>query len=279
MYLIDEEKVLELVKDSFSFRELIIKLGIRYSSSTKNRVQLILANKNIDLSHFKSLGSKRGGKYKYTFEEIFKENSKVSSSTRLRFIIENKIIEYKCFLCKIETWMDKKISLEHHHINGNPKDNRLENLMMLCPNCHSQTHNYKGKNVVSIIKFVEDDVIKARGKTENIHQICKLIGIRRPCKTHYYKIRRILESKGLSFDDSIPESKHTLKLNKCATCDKMTLNKFCSYRCHRVTKEKLSISKEELKEMLIHNSPALIAKKFFVTFQCVKKRMKKYNLI
>lgn len=43
-------------------------------------------------------------------------------------------------------WQDKEIPLELHHINGNNRDNRLENLMLLCPNCHALTDSYRGKN-------------------------------------------------------------------------------------------------------------------------------------
>lgn len=45
--------------------------------------------------------------------------------------------------------MDKPIPLELHHINGVHNDNRLENLQILCPNCHAFTDNYSGKKVLS----------------------------------------------------------------------------------------------------------------------------------
>lgn len=43
-------------------------------------------------------------------------------------------------------WLGAPIPLQVHHINGNTTDNRLENLQYLCPNCHSQTDNFCGKN-------------------------------------------------------------------------------------------------------------------------------------
>jgi 5-methylcytosine-specific restriction endonuclease McrA len=63
-----------------------------------------------------------------------------------RVIIQDKLIPYKCGVCDIDTWLDKKISLHLDHINGINGDNRLENLRFLCPNCHSQTETYVGKN-------------------------------------------------------------------------------------------------------------------------------------
>lgn len=51
-----------------------------------------------------------------------------------------------CAECGIVTWRGHAIALELHHINGDGKDNRLENLALLCPNCHSQTDSWGGRN-------------------------------------------------------------------------------------------------------------------------------------
>lgn len=45
------------------------------------------------------------------------------------------------------SWNNKELKLDLDHINGDPTDNRLDNLRFLCPNCHSQTNTYKGKNI------------------------------------------------------------------------------------------------------------------------------------
>lgn len=58
-----------------------------------------------------------------------------------------KILAQECAECGISEWRDKLLSLHLDHINGDKHDNRLGNLRLLCPNCHSQTETYGGRNV------------------------------------------------------------------------------------------------------------------------------------
>lgn len=56
------------------------------------------------------------------------------------------LLRPECADCGISTWRDRPLSLALHHINGDRHDNRLENLQLLCPNCHSQTDTFAGRN-------------------------------------------------------------------------------------------------------------------------------------
>lgn len=70
-----------------------------------------------------------------------------TSSHKIKIrLIEDGYKEEVCENCGETEWMNKPIPLELHHINGDRFDNRLENLQILCPNCHAQTSNYSGKN-------------------------------------------------------------------------------------------------------------------------------------
>ena len=53
----------------------------------------------------------------------------------------------ECEICRISEWRGAPLSPTLHHVNGDGQDNRLENLQILCPNCHSQTDNFAGRNV------------------------------------------------------------------------------------------------------------------------------------
>jgi heterodisulfide reductase subunit B len=51
----------------------------------------------------------------------------------------------RCEICQIEEWNGKRLPLEVHHLDGNNKNNKKENLQVLCPNCHAQTDSWRKK--------------------------------------------------------------------------------------------------------------------------------------
>jgi 5-methylcytosine-specific restriction endonuclease McrA len=61
-------------------------------------------------------------------------------------LLKAGLLPSRCRECGLEDWRGRQISLELHHMNGNGKDNRLENLTLLCPNCHSETDSWGGRN-------------------------------------------------------------------------------------------------------------------------------------
>jgi len=80
-------------------------------------------------------------------KDFFILDSKNNNQKIKQRLFETKIKNYCCEICEISEYNEKHITLHLHHVNGNNKDNRLENLQILCPNCHSQTENYAGKNL------------------------------------------------------------------------------------------------------------------------------------
>jgi 5-methylcytosine-specific restriction endonuclease McrA len=61
-------------------------------------------------------------------------------------LLQEGILQAQCSRCRLIDWLGSPISLHLHHVNGKNRDNRLENLQLLCPNCHSQTETYSGRN-------------------------------------------------------------------------------------------------------------------------------------
>lgn len=150
VYSVSDEKFREIVANSFTYSDILraLGLGTRGGSST-DILKRRIAELNCSIEHFSRSGS---GKYvKYPLEEIMVENSSYASIASLKKRLVNEgILEYKCAICGISEWLGKPLSLQLDHINGVNNDHRKENLRFLCPNCHSQTDTFAGKNQTKI---------------------------------------------------------------------------------------------------------------------------------
>ena len=108
-----------------------------------------MANLGLDTSHFVGAG-RRGRKRASTrtpLDEILVENSTYTSSADLRRrLIAEGLKEAKCECCGIDTWLGQPLPLALDHINGDHTDNRIENLRIVCPNCHALTPTWRRRN-------------------------------------------------------------------------------------------------------------------------------------
>lgn len=144
-----EQIVCENVKKANSMCDLCKLMGKRPTNTNYLHFTKIIEKYNIDVSHFSSLPVQRVKPQKISDSEYFvcDKISLKSSFNVKRRILKSGIKEYKCECCGRVQWNGDLIPLELHHINGDRYDNRLENLQLLCPNCHAQTDTYAGKNI------------------------------------------------------------------------------------------------------------------------------------
>lgn len=144
---ITDEQIIEAIKKSYNIISTLIELDMVPCGGNYSTIKKCIQRHSVDASHFIKPGFKKGHKAlnELTSEEIFKKNSNYSQSKLKKYILQKNLLPYLCFECGIKEWRGKSISLHLHHINGNNRDNRLENLCFICPNCHSQTHNYCGR--------------------------------------------------------------------------------------------------------------------------------------
>ena len=118
------------------------------------------------------------GKKFVSDDRVFAKNSLYSNEmVKGRIVNENKL-EYKCSKCSIDSWLGETIVLDLDHINGDNTDNRLTNLRFLCPNCHSQTDTYKGRNKNSgKLKVTDDQLINAYKQSKSIREALLSVGL------------------------------------------------------------------------------------------------------
>jgi 5-methylcytosine-specific restriction endonuclease McrA len=142
------------VNESFSVAEVIRKLGLRVAGGNFRTVSKYIQFHNLDVSHFRGKTWNKGMKgtdyaARSKFEEVLKENTNFDARTLKERLITEGIKEYRCERCGNEgEWMGQTMTLELHHINGDHFDNRLENLQILCPNCHSLTDSYRRRKAI-----------------------------------------------------------------------------------------------------------------------------------
>ena len=142
------DKLIEYSDKCINMLDLCHKLGIEnVGGEDYKEVRRLAKTLGIELK-FSYKKSYQANKFKkIPFSEILVENSCYSNmSTLKQRLVKEGLKEYKCEKCGITSWMGNDISLQIHHINGVHNDNRIENIQFLCPNCHSQTENYSGKN-------------------------------------------------------------------------------------------------------------------------------------
>ena len=147
------EKLPEAVKRSTCWAEVCRYLGRPAGGSSQATLIRWSKKLNLDTSHFQSDEERLRGlrtaskKKRIPNDQMFIEQSLVPRNLVRNRIIKDNLLEYKCSMCdNVGEWLGQKMSLQIDHVNGVSNDHRLQNLRWLCPNCHSITPTYAGKN-------------------------------------------------------------------------------------------------------------------------------------
>lgn len=223
---LSKEEAEKIVKECFSIADFCRKVGWEPRGDNYKTFHRYVKDYNLDTSHFIGIKSNTGNKNNLGSEKSAIEYSKstyVRSSTLLKKLIKEGIKEWRCERCKNTEWLGEKIMLEVHHKDGNHLNNDINNIELLCPNCHAKTDSYRGrKNKRSEKKY------------------CKYCG------------------KEVS---------------------KWSVNFVCQECSHKRQRKIEWPSKEELLEYFNNKNISEISRIYGVSFQTVKKWLKRYEIL
>lgn len=138
------------VRTSFSIAEMCRNLGLKPCGGNYRLMHNAINEYKLDTSHFRGQGWNVGLKFKPSpakpITELLVKDSRFQSYKLKNRLLKEGLKQHLCECCGLNQWLGKTIPLELHHINGDHNDNRIENLLLLCPNCHALTNSYRGRN-------------------------------------------------------------------------------------------------------------------------------------
>ena len=140
---------------------------VKKSISAKKSEKVKQANKNSKFPYY--MGHK-------SYEEYIENTpfNMLGLDSKRKVILNEQ--NGSCNKCGLTEWLGESITLELEHKDGNNKNNKRENLELLCPNCHSQTETWRGRNVARK-RVSDEELITALSETENIRQALFSVGL------------------------------------------------------------------------------------------------------
>lgn len=145
-----DQQLKKAVLTSKYYREVLKKLKLStIGGGSYNGLKFRIQKLKLDTSHFVGQGWRRDKPSpKYKLKEILIKNSHYQNVPYLKHrIVKEGLLPHQCNKCKRKRWEGFPIPLQLHHKNGKHLDHRLKNLELLCPNCHTFTDTYCGKNI------------------------------------------------------------------------------------------------------------------------------------
>jgi hypothetical protein len=139
---INEDEFVKVCEESVSMAVACEKLDMKFTTFKRKAQKLGCYKTNQGLN-----GGSRPKSYKYPIEDIFSNKYSSQSNMLRKRLFKEGYKEERCECCGLVEWLGDKIPLELHHKDGDNSNNNLDNLEILCPNCHTRTDTYKGKNI------------------------------------------------------------------------------------------------------------------------------------
>jgi len=145
------EQLLEAVKTSKSYRQVLVQLNVVPAGGNYQTLKKAINYYDLDISHFTGRAWNKGRTFAphRPLSDYLDNKQPIQSYKLKKRLFKEGLFIIKCERCENTRWENEIIPLELHHLDGDTKNNNLDNIQMLCPNCHALTDNYRAKNVSS----------------------------------------------------------------------------------------------------------------------------------
>lgn len=270
---LDINELQNIISESTSVSEVLRKLG-KADRGLNHTKLVIFLKEHPEINTETLVGrriqrvNKKGIPLKKLSQVLVENSTGNSHKLKLRLINEG-VKEERCEVCGNTEWMGEPIPLDLHHINGNHFDNRLENLIIVCPNCHRLTENWGNRNA-SI------DLIFKQIAEQTAEDKMKLL-----LEREEKRQQEILENK-IRYGEIAKFPKKEIVKKYCLQCGKEIIGrgeKYCSMECATIANAKIYPSKEELlEESKKYKSMEEMGRRYNITGNGLKKWFNKYNI-
>ncbi len=152
-----EESFIEVCKNSITMNQAAIKLGMNYKTLCFHAKRLGCFKPNQAGKGVNKIVKSNI----IPLSEIFNGRATYQSHKLKKRLLKENVKSHRCECCNLEKWLSKPIPLELHHIDGNRYNNSLENISLLCPNCHALTENYRAKNINNLSALMETSGVES----------------------------------------------------------------------------------------------------------------------
>jgi len=186
IYSITDEQIVEVVSNSRSLRQVAKTLNLSGNTAycvLRERIKILGLYSKFESSQFWNRGknhlSDERIKSSIPDDKFFSKRSHLTTDRAKKLFISTLSEEQiRCSCCKLTTWCEQKLPLELDHINGDNRDNTVENLRLLCPNCHSLTPTWRGRNSKGAKKKVSDEeLLLALKEEKSVNAALKRVGL------------------------------------------------------------------------------------------------------
>lgn len=133
-----DEDIIFFSNEVLSISGLLKKLNLAPAGGNYANIKRNLQRLNVNTEHWTGQS--------WNKDKQLKDWSKYTKTDHLKKHLL-ATLGHRCYSCGLENWLNEKIALEVHHIDGDRTNNNLINLQLLCPNCHAQTKNWRGRNI------------------------------------------------------------------------------------------------------------------------------------